>query len=76
MKASKEQIEVMQAALDEKKQKANAAFIVKAVNNHEKLLGALKELIASPEIAGDGVTDDTAAIQAKVKALEAIKEAE
>jgi len=55
--------------------KANAAFIVKAVNNHENLLEALKGLINAPPFIDNG-TDMTESLQAKINASVAIKEAE
>jgi len=58
--------------LGEISEEANAAFIVKAVNSHEKLLDALKELHS----AASWIDDASGFDDALRKAREAIKEAE
>ncbi len=55
---------------------ANAAFIVKAVNNHEKLLGALKDLMESISGGKKECGHDFACVCSWDKAMDAVKQAE
>ena len=56
--------------------KANAAFIVKAVNNHEKLLEALNDIISESENHGCGSDTMSESLdEVRRVAIKAIKEA-
>jgi len=61
---------------DTELQEANAAYIVKAVNNHKKLISALEEFDNQiPELWGDSVINGSITLQIEEGVIDRIKQA-